>query len=90
MKLYTYFRSSAAYRVRIALQLKGLPWEQEAVSLREGEQPPGGERRLALAAAYAKLSGLEGDADGIAALLAESRPGYALRWQEWREALRTK
>jgi glutathione S-transferase len=24
MKLYTYFRSSAAYRVRIALQLKGL------------------------------------------------------------------
>ena len=27
MKLYTYWRSSAAYRVRIALELKGLPYE---------------------------------------------------------------
>ena len=27
MKLYTYFRSSAAYRVRIALNLKGLDAE---------------------------------------------------------------
>ncbi len=27
MKLYSYFRSSAAYRVRIALNLKGLPYE---------------------------------------------------------------
>jgi maleylacetoacetate isomerase/maleylpyruvate isomerase len=27
LKLYTYFRSSAAYRVRIALALKGLPYE---------------------------------------------------------------
>lgn len=33
MKLYSYFRSSAAYRVRIALALKGLPHTQEAVSL---------------------------------------------------------
>jgi glutathione S-transferase len=27
MKLYTYFRSSAAYRVRIALNLKGLQYD---------------------------------------------------------------
>lgn len=27
MKLYSYFRSSASYRVRIALNLKGLPYE---------------------------------------------------------------
>ena len=27
MKLYSYFRSSAAYRVRIALNLKGLPYD---------------------------------------------------------------
>ncbi len=33
MKLYSYFRSSAAYRVRIALNLKGLPYEQVSVHL---------------------------------------------------------
>ena len=39
MKLYTYFRSSAAYRVRIALQLKGLAFESVPVHLvRDGGQ----------------------------------------------------
>lgn len=38
MKLYGYFRSSAAYRVRIALALKGLSYEYAAVHLRKGEQ----------------------------------------------------
>lgn len=33
MKLYTYFRSSAAYRVRIALNLKGLNYEAVPVHL---------------------------------------------------------
>ena len=42
MKLYGYFRSSAAYRVRIALNLKGVDAEQASVHLRKGEQkqPP--------------------------------------------------
>lgn len=33
MKLYSYFRSSAAYRVRIALNLKGIPYEMAAIHL---------------------------------------------------------
>ena len=33
MKLYGYFRSSAAYRVRIALNLKNLQYDQQAVHL---------------------------------------------------------
>lgn len=33
MRLYTYFRSSAAYRVRIALGLKGLEWEAVPIHL---------------------------------------------------------
>jgi maleylacetoacetate isomerase len=38
MKLYTYFRSSAAYRVRIALNLKGLPYEAVPIHLLKKEQ----------------------------------------------------
>ena len=42
MKLYTFFRSSASYRVRIALNFKGLSCEQAPVHLRRG----GGEQLM--------------------------------------------
>jgi maleylacetoacetate isomerase len=36
--LYEYWRSSAAYRVRIALKLKGVDYESRQIDLREGAQ----------------------------------------------------
>ncbi len=38
MKLYSYFRSSAAYRVRIALNLKQIAYETQPVHLVKNEQ----------------------------------------------------
>jgi maleylpyruvate isomerase len=38
VKLYSYFRSSAAYRVRIALALKGLDYEYVSVQIAKGRQ----------------------------------------------------
>ena len=37
MKLYNYFRSSASFRVRIALALKGLPYEYVPVHIARGD-----------------------------------------------------
>jgi maleylacetoacetate isomerase len=47
MKLYNYFRSSASYRVRIALALKGLDWDYMPVHLARNEH---------LAESYAQIS----------------------------------
>ena len=38
LKLYGYFRSSASYRVRIALNMKGLDYEQVSIHLAKGRQ----------------------------------------------------
>jgi len=38
MQLYTFWRSQAAYRVRIALHLKGLEYERHTINLLKGEQ----------------------------------------------------
>ena len=47
MKLYNYYRSSAAYRVRIALNLKGINWQHVGVHLLKAQH---------LAPAYLKLN----------------------------------
>jgi len=44
--LYDYWRSSAAYRVRIALNLKGIDYESRPVDLREDAQKTEGYRAL--------------------------------------------
>ena len=41
MKLYGFFRSSAAFRVRIALNLKGLSYDDAFIHLRRGDQRGG-------------------------------------------------
>jgi maleylacetoacetate isomerase len=46
MKLYNYFRSSASYRVRIALALKGLDYDYQGVHLLKNEQLVDGDQVL--------------------------------------------
>ena len=38
MELFNYFRSSASYRVRIAMALKGLDYDYRSVHLPKNEQ----------------------------------------------------
>ena len=45
-QLYTFWRSSAAYRVRVALALKGLTADQHAIDLDAGEQYGDAFRRI--------------------------------------------
>ena len=63
MKLYSYFRSSAAYRVRIALNLKGLPYDIVPVHLLKN----GGEQ---LTEEYRKLN-----PDGLVPALVDEAAG---------------
>lgn len=46
LQLFGYWRSSASYRVRLVLQLKGLSYEQHPVHLGKGEQKEKAYRRL--------------------------------------------
>jgi maleylpyruvate isomerase len=46
VKLYDYWRSSSAWRVRIALHLKGVVYERQAVNL-IAPGPTGGEQHAA-------------------------------------------
>ena len=46
LQLFGYWRSSASFRVRLVLQLKGLDYEQHPVNLRQGEQKEKAYRRV--------------------------------------------
>jgi maleylpyruvate isomerase len=46
LQLFGYWRSSASFRVRIVLQLKGLTYEQHPINLRQGEQREKAYRRI--------------------------------------------
>ncbi len=49
LKLYDYWRSSAAYRLRIALNLKGIPYESAVVDIKPGQDEQRG-------GAYARIN----------------------------------
>lgn len=75
MKLYTYWRSSAAYRVRIALNLKGAEAEQMPVSLKPGEEDQLGDA-YATVNPNRRLPAIETE---------EGRAGQSLAILEWIE-----
>ena len=60
MELYSYFRSSAAFRVRIALELKGLGYDYRAVDLSGNRQQ--GEAYAAVSATRLVPQLVDGDA----------------------------
>ena len=61
MKLYSYFRSSAAYRLRIALNLKGLDYEVVGVNLLEGEHKQAAYKAINPQGLVPSLATAEGD-----------------------------
>ena len=71
LRLYTYFRSSAAFRGRIALHLKGLAFEAVPVHLLQG----GGEQHAASYRAKSPLGNvptLEDEVEGVHCTLTQS------------------
>jgi maleylacetoacetate isomerase len=77
IQLYTYWRSQAAYRVRIALHLKGLAFEPHVIDLLKGDQYSATYKKLNPAAAVPTL--IDGDKRLVQSLaileyLEETRP----------------
>lgn len=64
MKLLSFFNSSASYRVRIALGLKGIEYQTEGVNIRIGEQQQLAYRRLNPTGLVPTLIDDQGDAHG--------------------------
>ena len=82
LQLFGYWRSSASFRVRIVLQLKGLAYEQHPINLRQGEQREKAYRRLNPQGLVPFL--VDGDLQigqsvAIMEYLDETYPAYSLR-----------
>jgi maleylpyruvate isomerase len=81
MELYGYFRSSAAYRVRIALNVKGIAYTSVPVHLTRGEQRTERYRALnpsALVPTLVDGDVVLGQSMAILEYLEETQPGPAL------------
>jgi maleylpyruvate isomerase len=79
LRLYSYWRSSSAWRVRIGLALKGRPFELQAVDLLAGEQFSEAHRARS---PFAQIPVLEVDEDGRTLRLVQSMA--ILEWLEER------
>ncbi|MGH7898121.1 MAG: maleylacetoacetate isomerase [Candidatus Binatia bacterium] len=80
-RLYNYFRSSASYRVRIALELKGLTYEYVPVHLTRNQQQAGTYRALnpqALVPTWEDPSGVFPQSLAIIEYLEETHPEPSL------------
>ncbi len=82
MKLYSFFNSSASYRVRIALALKGIDYQTVGVNIRIGQQNALAYRRMNPVGLVPTLVTDDGESLGLAgptfsanAAAADERPG---------------
>ena len=81
LQLFGYWRSSASFRVRLVLQLKGLGYAQHPVNLRQGEQKEKAYRRVnpqGLVPFLIDGDGQLGQSVAIMEYLDETYPAYPL------------
>jgi maleylacetoacetate isomerase len=81
MQLFGYYRSSATYRIRIVLNVKGVDWTYRPVSLVDDEQKSADFRQLNPAGLVPALDtgdGVLGQSAAIAEFLEEQLPNPAL------------
>ena len=80
MKLYSFFNSSASYRVRIALALKGLDYQTVGVNIRIGQQNELAYRRMNPVGLVPTLVTDEGESLGQSLAITEDRKSTRLNF----------